>query len=87
MLTRALLPAMDSISVARAAVAALESKQRVGIPGLSNQFLALLPRFLPRALICGDRQKRAVPQCVSADSSNSKIVTVLTPRRATRDLE
>lgn len=46
-------PLMDSTSVARAAVDALESKQRVVIPGLSNQLLALIPRFVPRALIPG----------------------------------
>ena len=46
-------PLMDSASVARAAVKALEYKQRVVIPGTSNQLLALLPRFVPRALIPG----------------------------------
>lgn len=46
-------PMMDSASVARAAVKPLEYKQRVVIPGTSNQLLALLPRFVPRALIPG----------------------------------
>ena len=46
-------PLMDSASVAHAAVKALEYKQRVVIPGTSNQLLALLPRFAPRALIPG----------------------------------
>ena len=53
LLSNPINPLMDSSSVARAAVAALESKQRVVIPGLSNQLLALLPRFVPRALIPG----------------------------------
>jgi uncharacterized protein len=51
LLNNPLNPVMDSASVARAGVQALESKRRVVIPGLSNQFLALLPRLLPRALI------------------------------------
>jgi uncharacterized protein len=46
-----MIPIMDSASVARIAVQALERQQRVVIPGLSNQFFALLPRLLPRALI------------------------------------
>jgi short-subunit dehydrogenase len=46
-------PTMDSATVAKAAVSALEARQRVVIPGFMNQMLAVLPRFLPRALVPG----------------------------------
>jgi hypothetical protein len=46
-------PTMDSRTVAEAGVRALEARQRVVIPGVTNQLLAVLPRFLPRAFVPG----------------------------------
>ena len=44
---------MTSAEVAKQAVDALGRGQRVVIPGLMNQVQALLPKFLPRALVPG----------------------------------
>jgi uncharacterized protein len=46
-------PMMDSKDVAKQGVAALERGQRVIIPGITNQFLAMIPRWMPRALVPG----------------------------------
>ncbi len=44
-------PMMTTQAVASQAVAALENKTRVVIPGLMNQVLAFLPRLMPRAIV------------------------------------
>ncbi len=44
-------PMMTSQEVAIQAVAALEKKARVVIPGLMNQILAVVPRLMPRAFV------------------------------------
>jgi uncharacterized protein len=44
-------PIMDSVTVAKEAVRAMQANARVVIPGLSNQLLALVPRLIPRAFV------------------------------------
>ncbi len=44
-------PMMTSQEVAKQSVAALERGQRVIIPGIMNQILAAVPRFIPRAFV------------------------------------
>jgi uncharacterized protein len=44
---------MTSSDVAKLGIAALERGQRVIIPGMMNQILAMLPRWMPRAFVPG----------------------------------
>jgi uncharacterized protein len=44
-------PMMASHEVAKQGIAALERGQRVIIPGTMNQLLAMVPRWLPRAIV------------------------------------
>jgi uncharacterized protein len=44
-------PMMTSKEVAKQGIAALERGQRVIIPGITNQFLAMIPRWMPRAFV------------------------------------
>jgi uncharacterized protein len=53
LLKNAMNPLMTAAEVAKEAVAAMEQRARVIIPGFNNKMLALLPRFLPRAFIPG----------------------------------
>ena len=46
-------PMMESREVAKQGIAALERGQRVIIPGIMNQIVALMPRWMPRAFVPG----------------------------------